>query len=74
MKTAGLGSRTAREGVRGVEVTIRGAPEEIAALVLAVQERQSVGIGVKSPIETIAQAVWKAMSDTAGASQDSSLP
>ena len=59
-------------GGESVEVIIRGTPEEIAALVRATQERQSVGIEVKSPIETIVQSVRQAIGDTAGASQNSS--
>ena len=55
-------------GGESVEVIIRGTPEEIAALVRATQERQSVGIEVKSPIETIVQSVRQAIGDTAGAS------
>ena len=57
-----------------MEAIIRGAPEEIAALVRATQERQAVGIAVKSPIETMVQAVRQAIDDTAEASQNSSLP
>lgn len=68
------GRRPEREGGEGMEVIVRGAPEEIAALVRAAQERQSVGIEVKSPIDTIVQAVRQAIGGTAGASQNSSLP
>lgn len=45
-----------------MEIIIRGAPEEIAALVLAVQERREQENFI--PLDVIREAARKAMSDT----------
>ena len=51
------GRAEGREGVRGVEIRINGSPEEIAALVLAVQGRQ-----IKAEIDSIAEGLAKGIS------------
>lgn len=47
----------------GIEVILRGTPEEIAALVRATQERQA-GESY-TPLEIVKEAVQKAIGDTA---------
>lgn len=55
-----------------MEVTIRGTPEEIAALVLAAQERRVAVYEEYDPLECVKKAVQKAIDGIAEASQDSS--
>lgn len=55
-----------REGGESVEITIKGEAKEIAALVLAVQERHSEPTQVKIELDhkRVAQSVFEATRDT----------
>lgn len=54
-----LEETTQRKGVKSVEIVIRGDPKEIAALVLAVQERQ---ISVDEVMKQIANQIASELS------------